>query len=296
MSLPNAMLMVASAKAALTIILAFLFWQRKLHRRFPAMEAYLVMHAAVALMDLLHSQMPHAFANSSFDFFPFAISTMYVANAAFLYFICMEVFRSVLSPFQGLMKFGIVIFRWVALVSVIVGISTIPIDLSTVTTNLRASLITPSIVVGLTRSVSILELCLLIFICLSMSALRLSVRDVAFGISLGFGVISASDFVQSLLTTVVASNSTLYFSSEIVLLFVWSIWVVYFAVPEPVRKPILIPANSNIYRWNEIATALGHTGTRVAVQQPANGFFLTDVERVVEKVLARNLKSSESGS
>jgi hypothetical protein len=30
------------------------------------------------------------------------------------------------------------------------------------------------------------------------------------------------------------------------------------------------------------------------VQQPANSFFLTDVERVVEKVLSRNLKSSES--
>jgi hypothetical protein len=34
----------------------------------------------------------------------------------------------------------------------------------------------------------------------------------------------------------------------------------------------------------------------VAVQQPANGFFLTDVERVVEKVLARNLKDRESES
>ena len=32
------------------------------------------------------------------------------------------------------------------------------------------------------RSVSILELCLLAFLCLSMNALRLSVRDMAFGI------------------------------------------------------------------------------------------------------------------
>jgi hypothetical protein len=57
-----------------------------------------------------------------------------------------------------------------------------------------------------------------------------------------------------------------------------------------------MPANSTIYRWNEIASALGHTGTQVAVQQPSNGFFLTDVERVVEKVLARNLKDRESES
>jgi hypothetical protein len=67
-------------------------------------------------------------------------------------------------------------------------------------------------------------------------------------------------------------------------------------LPEPARLPVVMPANSTIYRWNEIASALGHTGTQVAVQQPANGFFLTDVERVVEKVLARNLKDRESES
>jgi len=70
-------------------------------------------------------------------------------------------------------------------------------------------------------------------------------------------------------------------------------WLVYCALPEPARKPVVMPANSTIYRWNEIAAALGH-GTQVAVQQPANSFFLTDVERVVEKVLTRNLQGNES--
>jgi hypothetical protein len=57
----------------------------------------------------------------------------------------------------------------------------------------------------------------------------------------------------------------------------------------------VVPVNSTIFRWNEIASALGHTGTQVAVQ-PANSFFLTDVERVVEKVLSRSLKDRESES
>jgi hypothetical protein len=55
-----------------------------------------------------------------------------------------------------------------------------------------------------------------------------------------------------------------------------------------------MPVNSTIYRWNEIASALGHTGTQVAAPQPAGSFFLTDVEDVVEKVLNRALKGSES--
>ena len=58
--------------------------------------------------------------------------------------------------------------------------------------------------------------------------------------------------------------------------------------------PIVVAANSTIYRWNEIASALGHKGANVAVPQPANSFFLTDVEKVVEKVLTRNLKETES--
>ena len=73
-------------------------------------------------------------------------------------------------------------------------------------------------------------------------------------------------------------------------------WATYAALPEPVRKPLVVPVNSTIYRWNEIASALGHTGTQVAVHQPANSFFLTDVENVVDRVLSRNLKNRESES
>jgi hypothetical protein len=57
-----------------------------------------------------------------------------------------------------------------------------------------------------------------------------------------------------------------------------------------------MPANSFILRWNEIASALGHTGTRVAVQETANGFFLADAERSAEKMIMVNLKSRESAA
>ena len=49
------------------------------------------------------------------------------------------------------------------------------------------------------RSVSVLELCLLAFLCLSMNALRMSVRDMAFGIALGFGIMSTEPFHPFLL-------------------------------------------------------------------------------------------------
>jgi hypothetical protein len=88
----------------------------------------------------------------------------------------------------------------------------------------------------------------------------------------------------------------LQFGYEGLILFSLGTWIVYCIAPEPARLPVVMPVNSTIYRWNEIASALGHTGTQVAVQQPANSFFLTDVENVVEKVLKRNLKNRESES
>ena len=257
----------------LLAVLGFMFWKKKLHRRFPSMGAYLALRlGAFPLLYLLlleqsgqlieNPQLQRTCAQTYF----FAYWLVYIASAALLFFICMEVFRSALSAFPGLMKFGVVAFRWAVLASVIVTFSSISYAHRGVT-------IIPDIALGLMRSVSILELCLLGFLCLSMNALRLSVRDLAFGISLGFGVMSANDFiVVSLISRFTALTAPLQFVYESVILLSLGTWVAYFALPEPARKPVLMQVNSTIYRWNEIASALGHPGTQVAVQPAGSSF------------------------
>jgi hypothetical protein len=129
-----------------------------------------------------------------------------------------------------------------------------------------------------------------------MNALRLSARDMAFGIALGLGVISANDFVQSLVTSTHTSLTAPWqFVYESVILVTLGMWVAYCVLPEPARQPLMVPANSTIFRWNEIATALGHTGTQVAVQ-PAGGFFLTEAENAVEEALTQDQKSRASAT
>ena len=295
MSSQLAMTLMGAAEFFLSAMLAFVFWKKALHRRFPAMGTYLALRvASTPVLDFLllgktgRLIASTEFVRSSEQAYFFVFWAVYITSAAVLYFVCMEVFRSALSSLPGLLKFGLVIFRWAVLVSVIV-------TLSTVTFANRGLLILPDIGIALMRSVSLLELCLLGFLCLSMNALRLSVRDLAFGIALGFGAMSSNDFLFASLATRFASlTNPLQFVYESVILLSLGTWVVYCALPEPVRKPVMIPVNSTIYRWNEIASALGHTGTQVAVQQPANSFFLTDVESVVDKVLNRNLKRRES--
>jgi hypothetical protein len=291
MSSQTAMSFLTMTEFALWCLLAFLFWRKKLSRRFPAMGAYLtlrVVSSPILLVAFWVYSQP--WGHNYFPVYFVSFWANYIASAILLFFICIEVFRSALSAFTGLMRFGIVIFRWAVLASVIVTFSSVSFAH-------RGMLIIPEIADGLMRSVSILELCLLAFLCLSMNALRLSARDVAFGIALGFGLMSSNDFIFS---SLVSRNSSLtaplQFVYESVMLIALGGWVVYCALPEPVRRPVVMPVNSTIYRWNEIASALGHPGTQVAVPQPANSFFLTDVERVVEKVLNRNLKGSESES
>jgi hypothetical protein len=283
------MSLMSVAEFALWVVLGFLFWTKKLHRRFPAMGGYLALRVAAmpALVVLFYGQSQHWINDYCFPIYFYVFWAVYAASAVFLFFICMEVFRSALSAFPALMKFGIVVFRWAVLASVIVSFSTISYSH-------RGILIIPSVAYGLMRSVSVVELCLLGFLCLSMNALRLSARDLAFGIALGFGLLSANDFIVSLMISIYSSlTAPIQLGSEAVLLVGIGIWVTYCALPEPARKPFMVPANSTIFRWNEIATALGHTGTQVAVQ-PAGGFFLSDVEKVVEDALSRNQRSHAS--
>jgi hypothetical protein len=286
MSAQTAMSLMSVAEFALWASLGFLFWKKKSHRRFPAMGAYLVLRIASmpVLLFFLYGYSRHWFHDLCFPVYFYLYWAVFIASATLLFFVCMEVFRSALSAFPGLMRFGIVIFRWAALASVILSLSTISFEH-------RDLLLIPAIAFKLMHPVSILELCLLAFLCLSLNALRLSVRDMAFGIALGFGMMSSSDFIlASFWSRKTSMTDPVQFVSESMILAALGMWVAYCALPEPARQPLMVPANSIILRWNEIATALGHTGTQVAVQ-PTGGFLLTEAENAVEEALTQKLKS-----
>jgi len=291
MSLNLAMSAMTVAEVLLWTGLAFLFWSKGLHRRFQAMSYYLALRAISTplLLLILHSEsQPWARDYSLGRLYYFGFFATYVASGVLLFMICIEVFRSALSSFPGITNLAIVIFRWAAVVSVIVS-------LTSINYGNRGLQLIADVAYGLMHSVSVLELCLLAFLCLSMNALRLTVRDLSFGIAFGFGLMTSGDFIlASWSAHAKSANDPVQFVFEALLLASLGIWMVYCVMPEPARRPVLMPASSTIYRWNEIASALGHTGTKVAMQQPANSFFLSDVERVVEKVLARNMKGRES--
>jgi hypothetical protein len=288
MPLDFAMTLMSGLEFVLWAALSFLFWKKGLRKRFPAINVYLIlrMGSMPILLGLLYVY-TQPWGHGYFPVYFYTYWTVYIASAITLFFVTAEIFRSVLSAFSGLLRLGTVVFRWVAMVSAVASLGFVSY------THPGVSMI-PEFALALMRSVSILELCLLAFICLCMNALQLSFKDLAVGFGLSLGLMSANDLIFVALETANPSlNAPLQFAYEGGILVALATWIVYCAIPERVRKPVVMPANSTIYRWNEIAAALGH-GTKIAVQQPANGFFLTDVERVVEKVLTRNLQGNES--
>ena len=182
MSLNPAMWSTIGAELFLWAALAVLFWVKGLNRRFPAMGYYLALRAISGplMLILLHeTSQPergvHYIFLSRTYFFSFFVT--YLAAAVLLFFVCIEVFRSALAPFPGIARLAIVIFRWAAIVSVIVSLSSVSYAHFSLS-------ILGDILYSLMHSVSILQLCMLAFLCLSMNTLRLSVRDLSFGIAL----------------------------------------------------------------------------------------------------------------
>jgi hypothetical protein len=255
-------------------------------RRFPAITFYLGLRffSGVVLAAILNA---HHFSSISERTqtlaYVYTYWTVYIAGAASIFFVVQEIFSELMSPVPGLQRIGIIAFRWVSVTAVVISIgAALPIR--------QSSDIFSLVGTQIMKCTSIIELCLLAFIALTIHSLGRSFRSVTFGIGLGFGLEAASQLIASAL---LARNSALYSIGnlvlEIVTLSTFAIWTTYFFLPEAAteRSTATLPLTSPLVRWNEIAKALGHSAPHVALGQ-SQAFFLQDVEQVVDKILTKN--------
>jgi hypothetical protein len=95
----------------------------------------------------------------------------------------------------------------------------------------------------------------------------LSFTSRIFGVSLGLGIMSTTDLVQSAWmafhSEVMATTSNKI--NGVVICFILAIWTTYFAQPEPKRRIIVLPTTSPFLRWNQISAALGDNPGFVAI-------------------------------
>lgn len=258
-------------------------------RRLPALGVYfLVRGTSLLVLDglLWSGGLPeNGTARYAAYFYTYWVS--YVVIAFTIFFVVQEVFKRVMEPVPGLRRLGLLAFRWISVVSVVLSVGAIALPAGT---DDAGKYILCTLVPDLMRCVSILELCLLAFLALSIHTLGRSFRSRLFGIGFGFGVLAATELVCSaLLAKHPALYSPMNLFQQAMITVVLITWTAYFLVPEPSaeRSLIVLPPSSAMARWNALAKGIGQT-PEVALSSQPSGFFLQDIEGVVDRVLAKN--------
>jgi hypothetical protein len=277
----------------LVVLAAFAFFKAKSAQRLPAMATYLV----VRLVSLAYLQGVYYFGGDvtgttdsmAYEAYFYGFWITYVAISVSIFFVVQEVFKRVMEPVPGLRRLGLMAFRWISVVSIVVAVGAVALPNALAEHTDNANKIGP-VCVQMMRCVSVMELCLLAFLALSVHSLGRSFRSRLFGLGVGFGLQAAADLVYSAIPArcpglISAAN----FIDQTMTLLVLVTWTVYFLAPEPEaeRNLIVLPPQSMLARWNALAKGLGQMPEPVAAGAPT-GFFLQDIEGVVDRVLAKN--------
>ena len=273
----------------LSIAVCAFFSRPSLRKSYPWMHRYLSVRAVTSVVigflfygPLLSSPMTY----TRVYFVVYWASTS--ASAILLFLSCLDVYRQAMAPLPGLARMGNTVFTWAAIASVLVTATTI----SSVVVGPGA---VERIGLQLLRCAGATELCLLALLIISMRSIGLSARNRPLGFATALGLMAAIDCAESIVTMMqVPATAGVQLAFESSSILTLSLWIVYSVMPEPARKAVPVPINSAIYKWDQIASALGKN-TQV-VMQPSQSFFLVDVEKVVERAFSRTLKGKESES
>ncbi len=184
----------------------------------------------------------------------------YAAEAILSLLVIYSIFKLAMAPLKGLQTLGMLIFRWVAAISVAVAIGV------AVSPHQSGIKFMTAIITQLQQTSSILTLCLLLFVCFAIRPMGLSYNSRIFGVSLGLGFLST----VSLVDTAWFSHSpnmysTISLINGLAVGLTLLMWSAYFAFPEPKRRIIVLPTTSPFLRWNQISMALGDDPGYVAV-------------------------------
>ena len=201
---------------------------------------------------------------------------------AVLVFMAQQLFREIMAPLPGLSRLGVLAGRWVIAVTIIVSIT------SSHFPNISIPGLMAATVTEFLLCACVLCILLLVFVTVIAKKVGLSYSSRAYGISLGLGIFALAEFAYSTLTQrhggAIIPLGTSVEVSQLMACFAWTF---YLLRPERARVPIALSPSSGLLRWNRIALAFGRP-VEHAPPTPKQEFFLTEVEKVVDKVLTEN--------
>jgi hypothetical protein len=242
-----------------------LIWRRRLVREFAALVALLALFSldnGIAVLTLFFRQELGISKPVCFAIYFYSWWVYFFAEYALILLIIYSVFKQAMKPLEGLHRAGKIVFRWVLGVSLALSLG-VAIGPHTAAPYYLATLASQ-----MEQGLSILMLCLLLFVCFSTRYLGLTYRSHIFGVSLGLGIYATVNLVESAWITTMGSGSLyspIYLFSALGACAVLLTWGTYFALPVPERKMILLPTTSPFFLWNRVSEALGDEPGFVAV-------------------------------
>lgn len=235
MSSPQMMLelwiLQAITQAATTVIL----YHRKLRKEFPAFFLYMVVQLVTFCV-----QFPvYKYADGVTYYKVYWVAT---ALDLFISFkIIHEIFMEVFKPYHALKDLGTALFKWAALVMVL---------LSAVLISINASWQDPLLtsIFTVQRCVRVVQCGLVVFLFAFSRSLQVSWRRLSFGIALGFGVVAGGELLSNALFSGQRLQTPLWQISTMVTYELgMCIWLFYSLTSR--RRdmvPVLVPQ-----RWDE---------------------------------------------
>lgn len=242
-----------------------LIWRRGLVRDFAVFVALLAVFSlenGIALLALFYRQALGISKPLCFNIYFYSYWVYFFVEYALILMVIYSVFRQAMKPLAGLHRAGKIVFRWVVGVSLALslGVAVGPHAVS------HVYLVTLSS--QMEQGLSVLMLCLLLFVCFSTRYLGLTYRSHIFGVSLGLGVYATVNLVEAALSTTNSAQSLyspVYLFAALGACVALMTWGTYFAMPVPERKMILLPTTSPFFLWNRISEALGDEPGFVAI-------------------------------
>ena len=243
-------------------MLIFFLVRSKAARQFSYLVALLCVRLGCSLicLPLLYFCARGIERHMAYQTYFYVYWTSYALEAILSLLVIYSIFKLAMAPLKGLQTLGMLVFRWVAAISVAVAIGV------AVTPHLTGIKFMVAMVTQLQQTSSILTLCLLLFVCFAIRPMGLSYNSRIFGVSLGLGFLATVSLVDAAwLTHSPNMYSTISLVNGLAVGLTLLMWSAYFAFPEPKRRIIVLPTTSPFLRWNQISMALGDDPGFVAV-------------------------------
>ncbi|HXW92439.1 MAG TPA: hypothetical protein VEK33_17960 [Terriglobales bacterium] len=255
----------------LELLLASALVWRRLYRRFPVFFAFVV-------FQLLHFAVLfpiHQSGNYKLYFYSYWISS--TIDLTFGFLVIHEIFLDVFRAYHTLRDLGTILFKWAALVMMIVAL-VVAVSAPTERSPIVVAVLT------MQRCVRVIQCGLVLFLMIFSNYLAVSWKQPSFGIALGMGVLASTQLAGNALysglkisgSSFALANTSLYCCTVLV-------WLGYAAMKA--AAPVDVATALVSQRWERSLTDLQHPA-------PA-GSLIPMFERMVDRALSRNAEQSE---